>query len=218
VEENVDGVVLLVGSGWRTYREYLLRGLADRAALWLLDDEPPTWQLPYLVGSSVVAADAGGYPDRRGLIDAAVCVAAVAENCKDKSRGRVALTAAGLPQPGFAVAHDLEAATAAAERIGYPVVLKPRGMAASIGVVRAGAGRSRSGVRGDRPGPEPPYFEVSARGLPGRRDLRVGADCRARSPGSARHGAAGRRCPAAAAHAPRPARLPHRRGRGPGGV
>jgi biotin carboxylase len=170
VDESVDGVVLLIGSGWRTYREYLLRGLAERAALWLLDEEEPTWQLPYIVGATAVPAQPSGFPDRTAQIEAAVRVAGDrkvlgvvtydelevttaadiaerlgvpgltvegAENCKDKNRSRAALTAAGLPQPGFALTHDLATATAAAERIGYPVIVKPRGMAASIGVVRA---------------------------------------------------------------------------------
>lgn len=169
---NVDGVVLLVGSGWRPYREYLLRGLARRAPLWLLDGEPATWQSPYIVGSSVVGMlDAErSVPDQQGLVDAALAVAATrpvlgvltydelsvmataqiaerlgvrgltvegAESCRDKARTRAALTEAGLPQPRYAVVDSFEAAAEAASRIGYPVVVKPRGMGASVGVVRA---------------------------------------------------------------------------------
>ncbi len=47
------------------------------------------------------------------------------------------LTAAGLHQPGFELTTTVEQARAAAERIGYPVVIKPRAMGASIGVVFA---------------------------------------------------------------------------------
>jgi biotin carboxylase len=172
VDGNGDGVVLLIGSGWRPYREYLLKGLARESALWLIDEQPATWQLPYLVGSSMVAAldEQRAVPDRQGLIDVALKIAedhkitgvltydellvtatahiaerlgvrgltvAGAENCRDKSRTRAALTAAGLPQPGYALVHDLAGAGAAAERIGFPVVAKPRGMGASVGVVRA---------------------------------------------------------------------------------
>lgn len=57
--------------------------------------------------------------------------------CRDKSLTRTALAAAGVPQPGWALAGSVPEALAAAERIGYPVVLKPRAMAASLGVVRA---------------------------------------------------------------------------------
>ena len=167
-----DGVVLLIGSGWRPYREYLLQGLARQSALWLLDAQPATWQLPYVAGSSVVPLldEDRAVPDLPGLIAAALAVAEDrkvigvltydelsvtatahvaerlgvrgltvegAESCRDKSRTRAALTAAGLPQPFFALVHDLDEAVAAAEEIGFPVVVKPRGMGASVGVVRA---------------------------------------------------------------------------------
>ncbi len=169
---NDDGVVLLVGSGWRPYREYLLQGLARRTELWLLDGQPATWQAPYIVGGSVVGMlDAQrSVPDQQGLIEAALEVAATrpvvgvltydelsvmatariaerlgargltvtgAESCRDKARTRAALTEAALPQPRYAVVNTFEAAAEAAERIGYPVVVKPRGMGASVGVVRA---------------------------------------------------------------------------------
>lgn len=172
MERNDDGVVLLLGSGRQLYREYLIKGLAQRAGLWLIDEQAPTWQSPYIVGATVVRPldHERMVPDQRGLIDAAVelaqdrkvigvvtydeplviAAAHVAEalgvrgltvsgarNCRDKHRSRTALTAAGLPQPGFALARTLDEATRAADRIGYPLVLKPRGMAASIGVVRA---------------------------------------------------------------------------------
>lgn len=174
-ESTVDaagGVLLLIGSGWRPYREYLLRGLARRATLWLIDEKPADWQDPYIIGSSVVAAldEERAVPDREGLVEAALKVAAEhevlgvvtydellvtaaahvaealgvrgltvagAENCRDKSRTRALLTAAGLPQPRYALVHGLAEAAEAAERIGYPVVAKPRGMGASVGVVRA---------------------------------------------------------------------------------
>ncbi|MDQ1721865.1 MAG: hypothetical protein QOI26_1599 [Pseudonocardiales bacterium] len=167
-----EGVVLLIGSGWRPYREYLLQGLARHSPLWLIDERPATWQLPYLVGSSVVALldEQRVVADRQGLIDAALEVAqdskvagvltyeellvtatahvaerlgvrglsvAGAENCRDKSRSRAALAQAGIAQPQYALVHDLDEADEAAARIGYPVVTKPRGMGASVGVVQA---------------------------------------------------------------------------------
>jgi hypothetical protein len=58
-----------------------------------------------------------------------------AEGTRNKHRTRTTLTAAGLPQPRFELASTLEEATAAAHHIGFPVVLKPRGMGASVGVV-----------------------------------------------------------------------------------
>ncbi len=59
------------------------------------------------------------------------------ENCRNKERNRKVLTAAGLPQPRFALTRTLEEAQAAAADIGYPVVVKPLAMGASIGVSRA---------------------------------------------------------------------------------
>jgi biotin carboxylase len=166
-----DGVVLLIGSGRQLYREYLLSGLARRAAVWLIDEQPMTWQRPYVAGGTVVRPldHERMVPDQPGLIDAAVRIArdrkvtgvvtydealviaaahvaealgvpgltvSGARNCRDKHRSRTALRAAGLPQPGFALARTLGEATRAAAGFGYPVVVKPRGLAASIGVAR----------------------------------------------------------------------------------
>ncbi|HEV2885273.1 MAG TPA: ATP-grasp domain-containing protein, partial [Jatrophihabitans sp.] len=167
-----QGVVLLIGSGWRPYREYLLQGLARHRPLWLIDEHPATWQHRYLLGSSVVGPldEQRAVADRNGLIEAALEVAKErevagvltydealvtatahvaerlgvrglsvrgAENCRDKARSRSELSRAGIAQPRFALVHDLEAAVEAAGRIGYPVVTKPRGMGASVGVARA---------------------------------------------------------------------------------
>ena len=167
-----EGVMLLIGSGWRPYREYLLQGFARHSPLWLIDGQPATWQLPYLVGSSVVGLldEQRVVADRQGLLDAALEVAqhckvtgvltyeellvtatayvaerlgvrgltvAGAENCRDKSRSRAALAQAGIAQPGYALVRELAEALEAADRIGYPVVSKPRGMGASIGVAQA---------------------------------------------------------------------------------
>lgn len=81
-----------------------------------------------LVGATARIAERLGVP---GL------TAAGAERCRDKFLTRQALTAAGLPQPRVALAATAQEASEAAAAIGYPVVLKPRGMGASVGVVRA---------------------------------------------------------------------------------
>jgi predicted ATP-grasp superfamily ATP-dependent carboligase len=170
VDENSGGLVLLIGSGQRDYREYLIKGLAARAALWLVDERAPTWQRPYIVGSSVVELldHTRIIPDQQGLIDAAadiarsrtvlgVCtydellvIAAAhvterlgvrglsvdgAYRCRNKHSSRLTLTSAGLPQPRYELVYTRDEAVAAAQRIGYPVVLKPRGMGGSVGVV-----------------------------------------------------------------------------------
>ncbi|MGF1425977.1 ATP-grasp domain-containing protein [Kitasatospora sp. LaBMicrA B282] len=169
---TTDGLILLIGSGGRDYREYLLAGAAARRPLWLLDAAEPTWQRPHLAGATVVPLldPERLVPDVEGLVKAAAAVAADhpvagvfsydetlvtataevaaalglpglgvegADNCRDKHRTRRLLTEAGLLQPRFAHVGTLAEAQAAAGEFGYPVVLKPRGMGASIGVVRA---------------------------------------------------------------------------------
>lgn len=59
-----------------------------------------------------------GFPDRVADI-------------RRKDRVREAITAAGLPNPAFAVADDWPATLAAAKRIGFPLVLKPTDLASS---------------------------------------------------------------------------------------
>ncbi|MFD9126965.1 ATP-grasp domain-containing protein [Kitasatospora sp. NPDC059571] len=167
-----NDVVIVVGSGLRRYREYLLAGAARRHPVWLLDAAAPDWQLPYVTGADTVPLldRARLVPDAEGLLATAARIAAErpvagvftydetlvmatariaeqlglpglsvdgADACRNKHRTRTALTAAGLPQPAFGYATTEAEARAHADRIGYPLVLKPRGMGASIGVVRA---------------------------------------------------------------------------------
>ena len=172
MDSKSDGAVLLVGSGMRPYREYLMKGAGQTYPLWLFDHAPATWQRPYLAGSSVVELlDADRLvPDLPGLVAAAEelarqrPVAGVftydetlvmatahiadrlglpgfrpdsADRCRNKHRSRMTLAAAGLRQPRAELVHTADEAARAAETLRYPVVVKPRGMAASIGVGRA---------------------------------------------------------------------------------
>ncbi|MFJ3798312.1 ATP-grasp domain-containing protein [Streptomyces sp. NPDC090088] len=164
-DKGVEGVILLIGCGMRKYREYLLAGAAATHPVWLFTGEEPDWQTPYLTGHTVVdvtdrdavlaaARELAARIPVRGVLSwdetLIVTTARVAdelglpgagvdgvEGCRDKYRSRRLLTAAGLDQPGYAWVDTAEEALAAAERIGYPVVVKPRGMGASIGVVLA---------------------------------------------------------------------------------
>lgn len=170
--DDADGVVLLIGSGRRAYREYLLAGASSRCPLWLIDAEPVGWQQPYVVGGSVVPPldHEREVPDLPALLAAAEQVARQrpvvgvftydeplviagaevahrlglpgltpdgARHCRDKHASRTAMAAAGLRQPRFALVREAEAAVGAADSFGYPVIVKPRAMAASIGVTRA---------------------------------------------------------------------------------
>src|SRR6185295_2035456 len=55
-------------------------------------------------------------------------------NCRDKHRTRTVLAAAGVAQAQSIVVSTAAEAEAAAQTIGYPVIVKPRALAASFGV------------------------------------------------------------------------------------
>ncbi|WIM95002.1 ATP-grasp domain-containing protein [Actinoplanes oblitus] len=164
------GTLLVIGSGLKVYREYLVRPIRRRAEeagldMVLVNNLRPTWQSEYF--DEIVVADVFDTRTMRdavdriaarrrivalmcwdeplvldaGLIAAELGVPGLSEagvqGCRDKQRTRAELTAAGLHQPAFGLTHTVEEARATAARIGYPVVLKPRAMGASIGVVLA---------------------------------------------------------------------------------
>ncbi|HEY8472064.1 MAG TPA: ATP-grasp domain-containing protein [Natronosporangium sp.] len=161
--ERPQLLVMATGVG-RVYREYLLASMSERYRLHLLGGAEPTWERAYVTGwtiagdplETVDAADliaaARGVPadgvftwDEARVLQCAKVAAALGlpggdpeaiMRCRDKHRTREALAAAGVPQPASVLVSTAEEALAAADRIGYPVVLKPRALAASLGVVR----------------------------------------------------------------------------------
>ncbi len=161
------GALLVIGSGLKLYREYLVRSVARRARenglrLVLINNLKPTWQHEYFDDITVVnvfdhalLAETARELANRYTVAGVLCwdeplVMPAAElaaefgvpglsvpgvhGCRDKHSCRVRLTAAGLPQPGFHLAVDLDDARAAVARIGFPVVVKPRALGASMGV------------------------------------------------------------------------------------
>jgi hypothetical protein len=165
-----NGVLLVIGSGLKVYREYLVAPIHRRARaagldMVLLNNLKPTWQQEYfdevivanVFDSEVMGSAAREVAARRpvvglmcwdeplvldaGLLAAEFGVPGLSvsgvRGCRDKQRTRAELTAAGLYQPGFELTTTVEQARAAARRIGCPVVIKPRAMGASIGVVFA---------------------------------------------------------------------------------
>lgn len=151
-------LVAIVNSLSRPMREYLLRSICTEYRIWLLQDSRPGWELPYLVGHTVVdTLDPQAMlavTSRLGLqgvlcwdevrVEAAARLAALlglpgadpdaVHRCRDKHLTRAALATAWVPQPASAAVGDLASAAAAAQRIGYPVVIKPRALAGSYGV------------------------------------------------------------------------------------
>jgi biotin carboxylase len=155
--------VIIVGSGGQPYREYAFEALARRYRLSALLPAEPTWQAPFLSSwrvadlsddvavAEALAALAG--PDSGVLTwDETVLEATAraaeklsmrhmsarsAARCRDKYQTRSLLDAAGLPAVRYGLAHSADEAVEIASSLGFPVVVKPRSLAGSVGVVLA---------------------------------------------------------------------------------
>ncbi|WP_223199092.1 ATP-grasp domain-containing protein [Solihabitans fulvus] len=164
-EQGERPLLLLIGSSARRNREFILRSVTRRYRLWLLQPTEVSWEEPYLTGFTMVdntdqdklvaaalevaAAHpvAGVFCYDEGLVWPAAFAAealgvpgnspAAIAACRDKATTRAALAAAEVPQPESSAVASLAEARVTAQRIGYPVVLKPRGLAGSMGVRRA---------------------------------------------------------------------------------
>ncbi|MDX3502439.1 ATP-grasp domain-containing protein [Streptomyces sp. ATCC51928] len=161
-------VLLLMGSGDRRYREYIVAAVSRHFRLWLLDAYEPSWQLPYVEGTSLLDTKdldallveakkvmqqlpvAGVFTYDESLVHAAARLAEALGlpgsapdavlSCRDKAATRARLTAADVPQPACTPVSTAAEARRAADATGYPVVVKARGLAGSLGVVRADHG------------------------------------------------------------------------------
>lgn len=154
--------VLVIGSGEPFSRQYLLEGVARWADVLLLDPAPITWQKPFLRdGRSVdfgdqtaVLAAAKGLAsahrvdgvltwDEKLVVPAAriaqgIGIAAMpldaAIACRDKAEQRDRFEHAGVPSARHRLVSTAAKARSAAAELGYPVIIKPRSRAASVGV------------------------------------------------------------------------------------
>ncbi|MGW7612376.1 ATP-grasp domain-containing protein [Streptomyces sp. NPDC054766] len=183
-------LLLVITSGLQRYREYLLRSIATRYRVHLIDSVAPGWELPHLAGSTVVP-DTGAQSvlaaarriaaqqpvsgvmswHEEHIVQAALVAeelglpgtrAAAVHRCRDKFATRTALEAEKLPQPAFELVGDLQEALAAADRLGYPVVIKPRAAGGSQGVVLvrdAAELADQFGATRDVPVPHTPDFD-----------------------------------------------------------
>ncbi|GAA1631703.1 ATP-grasp domain-containing protein [Saccharothrix algeriensis] len=155
-------LLLMVRTGKREFREYLLRSLAPAYRVHMFTGVAPTWEQEYIDGATELGAlldvpamaeaarRLGGTPagvmtwDEARTPQAAALAAALGlpgdpeavARCRDKQRTRRALAAAGVPQPESVPVGSLGQAGAEAARIGYPVVLKPSDLALSVGVIK----------------------------------------------------------------------------------
>ncbi|MEV4416101.1 ATP-grasp domain-containing protein [Catellatospora sp. NPDC049609] len=157
-------LLLMVRTGKREFREYLLRSLATAYRVHMLTGVAPTWERDYIDGATELGAlldvAAMAQAARRLAADGPVAgvmtwdeartpqtaalaaelgligdPAAVAR-CRDKLLTRRALAAAGVPQPASVPVGSLAQAATEASRIGYPVILKPSDLALSVGVIK----------------------------------------------------------------------------------
>ncbi|WP_432194433.1 ATP-grasp domain-containing protein [Streptomyces sp. bgisy027] len=187
-------LLLVVATGMRTYREYLLRSIREEFDIHLFHVDEPTWEKEYIRGWTVLPSTLDGPAMARaarelhaatpvagvlcwdeGRIHAASYVAEalglrngepdVIWRLRDKGQTRAALDEAGVAQPRSVAVKTLDEALAAADRVGYPAILKPRGLGASLGVVRvedAGELAERfpftAGMKG--PDPEPLLYST----------------------------------------------------------
>ena len=157
--------LLVIGTGLRSYREYLLRSISSQFRIHLFHTAEPSWEKDYIAGWTVLPSTADGPAmaeaartlHRREPIDGVLCwdearihaTSFVAQalglrngdpeviaRLRDKGQTRAALAEAGVPQPHSVPVKDEAEALAAAAEVGYPAILKPRGLGASLGVVR----------------------------------------------------------------------------------
>ncbi|MGW0881399.1 ATP-grasp domain-containing protein [Streptomyces sp. NPDC002671] len=157
--------LLLLGAGALPYREPLLRQIAASYPVVLADQQPPAWAAPYVRDQLVVdLTDAEGtaaavkqfaaqvplsgittYMEHHVELSASLAQmlalpgprpAAIAA-CRDKAETRRVFAQRGVPSPASHLVADEDEAVATARRVGYPVVVKPRGMGGSAGVSRA---------------------------------------------------------------------------------
>ncbi|MFE9882537.1 acetyl-CoA carboxylase biotin carboxylase subunit family protein [Streptomyces sp. NPDC005784] len=157
--------ILLLGAGAPEFREYVLRQIARVRPVVLIDQDPPTWARPYLAAQAAVdlrdpeaaknvlmraavqlgAAGVTTYMEhfveltawithRLGLPGNTPTAAAA---CRDKATTRSLLAQHGVPSASSHLAQDADHGVKIARRLGYPVVVKPRGRAGSAGVLRA---------------------------------------------------------------------------------
>ncbi|MEU5694657.1 ATP-grasp domain-containing protein [Actinosynnema sp. NPDC020468] len=185
-------LLLLVATGMRTYREYLLRSISAEYRVHLFSHVEPEWEKEYVSGWTVLPSTMDGpamAEAARGLaadhefagvlcwdearIHAASFVAqalgvrngdpAVVWRLRDKGQTRATLDAADVPQPRSIPVKTADDAVVAADKVGYPAILKPRGLGASLGVIKvldADGIRANFAFTEKAEGPEPVVFDT----------------------------------------------------------
>lgn len=184
--------LLVVSTGWRPFREYLLRSISTRFRVHLLHVAEPDWEREYIEDWTVLPSTTDGPAmaaaalelhardpiagvlcwDEVRIHPAAFIAGAlglrngepsVIWRLRDKGKTRASLAAAGVPQPHSIPVKTVQEALAAATEVGYPAILKPRGLAASLGVIKVeDADQLRAGFAFTESahGPEPIAYDT----------------------------------------------------------
>lgn len=157
------GLASLRGRSCELFRRYMLEAALAESEVWMFDSPGQTWHQSLVTGAtevdvfdaeaSVAAAlrlrekvdilgvwgvdeptivPAARVAQALGLpgLDPAAAIAA-----RDKSISRQLFRESGVPQPLSIPVADLAEATEAAGQVGYPLVVKPRALGSSLGVV-----------------------------------------------------------------------------------
>jgi biotin carboxylase len=184
--------LLVVATGMRLFREYILRSIAPQYRIHMFLHAEPTWEKEYIEGWTVLettldadllVASAKKLNDEQP-IDGVLCwdearilqTAHVAEalglpggdvaminRCRDKHLTRTALAELGVPQPESVLVDTVDDALVTADKLGYPVILKPRALAASLGVVKVNSPeelKENWAFAHDTTVPEAPHYDV----------------------------------------------------------
>ncbi|HCT76816.1 MAG TPA: phosphoribosylglycinamide synthetase [Micromonosporaceae bacterium] len=153
-------LLLIIRTGKREFREYLLRSITPHYRVHMFVVAAPSWELDYIDGFTRVDTGdvdamvkaAQDLEDISGVLcwdEARIPQAAevakaldlpgdpqATARCRDKHLTRQALAAAGVAQPQSIRVETVEQALAEADRLGYPVILKPTDLALSHGVLK----------------------------------------------------------------------------------
>jgi biotin carboxylase len=157
--------LLVIATGTRSYREYLLRSVGLAYRVHLFTSVEPSWERQHIVDWTVVDSTVDGPAMTAAaldlasdqIVDGVLCwtenqILAASEiaqalglpgtdpdavrRCRDKHQTRTVLDSARLPQPRSIAVTTLEEALRAMETVGYPAILKPRGLGGSLGVIK----------------------------------------------------------------------------------
>ncbi|WNV88330.1 ATP-grasp domain-containing protein [Umezawaea sp. Da 62-37] len=185
-------LLVLIGTGMRPYREYLLRSIGARYRVHLFLSAEPEWEREHIAGWTVLPSTTDGPAMAAAALElhatdpvagvlcwdevrihAAAFVAgalgvrngdpSVVWRLRDKGQTRAALDAAGVAQPRSIPVKTVQDAVDAAAVVGYPAILKPRGLGASLGVIKVGNEaevRANFAFTEGARGPEPVVFDT----------------------------------------------------------